>query len=299
MSKIAIIVDSSFAIPLEKRNRYHIMQVSLPIIFGDEAYREESDIQDVAALIKLIDEKKDLPATSQPSPGEWIEALNQAKAIGYDTAILMTLSSGISGSYQTVTNVAASYEGMAVYTWDSRITVIAAGHQALLAATLADQGVDAERIMAALNQLRQTMGVRFAVNDISHLQRTGRISTGQALIGGLLNIKPILSINLVLDGKIAAVGKSRKMSGALKEIKLALTEALSTVAYPVRITVIDANNQKLGDKWQAELQKEYPTIQFERSAMAPSIAVHTGSGAIAVVWEHDWQDLVRTTTINS
>ena len=124
------------------------------------------------------------------------------------------------------------------------------------------------------------------------MQRTGRLSRGAALVGGLLNIKPILSMDVQDEGKIGAVGKARKMSGALKEIKETLRQSLAEVDYPVRAIVVDGNDAKLGDKWLKDLQAEYPTVKFERGVLGAFIGVHTGDGAMGVLWAHDWEDLI-------
>lgn len=293
MSKIAVIIDSSSAMPVAIRNRYHIFQVNDPIIFGDEVYKETVDIHSLGELVKMMQEKKQLASTSQPAPGDWEEALNLAKASGYNQAILITLSSGISGTYQTANAIAQSYDGMdEVRAWDSKITVMGAGVQAILAAAMAEKNRSLDEIITSLEQLRSTIDVRFVVNDISHLQRTGRLSRGQALIGGLLNIKPILSIDVQDEGKIGAVGKARKMSGALKEIKEPLRQSLAEADYPVRAYVIDGNNTNLGDKWLKDLQSEYPTVKFERGVIGTFIGVHTGDGAMGVIWARDWEDLI-------
>lgn len=293
MSKTAVIIDSSSAMPVAIRNRYHIFQVNDPIIFGDEVYKETVDIHSLGELVKMMQEKKQLASTSQPAPGDWEEALNLAKASGYNQAILITLSSGISGTYQTANAIAQSYDGMdEVRAWDSKIAVMGAGVQAILAAAMAEKNRSLDEIITALAQLRSTIDVRFVVNDISYLQRTGRLSRGQALIGGLLNIKPILSMDVQDEGKIGAVGKARKMSGALKEIKEPLRQSLAEADYPVRAYVIDGNNTKLGDKWLKDLQSEYPTVKFERGVIGAFIGVHTGDGAMGVIWARDWEDLI-------
>ncbi|CAK8054332.1 DegV family protein [Eupransor demetentiae] len=293
MSKIAVIIDSSAAIPAEKRNHYHLFQVDVPILFGDETYLGDKDIHSLGQLVDMIKEKKVLPTTSQPTPGQWEQALNDAKNAGYDQAVIITLSSGISGAFQTATLVAQGYEGMGrVEVLDSRLTNMGAGEQAILASVLAEKGHDMDEILTKVAELRASLDVRFVVNDISHLQRTGRLSRGQALIGGLLNIKPLLAFDIEGDGKIGAVGRARKMSGARLEIKTALDEYLRKINYPVRAYVVDGNNPKLGDKWLKEFQTEYPAIQFERASMDPVIGVHTGDGGMALIWSRDWESMV-------
>ncbi|KAI3473430.1 hypothetical protein Pfo_030954 [Paulownia fortunei] len=232
-----------------------VSEVNDPIIFGDEVYKESVDIHDLGELVKMMKDKKQIASTSQPAPGDWEEALNLAKASGYDQALLVTLSSGISGTYQTAAAVADNYEGMSdVRAWDSKIAVMGAGMQALMAAAMAEKGKTLDEIMVALEKLRESIVVRFVVNDISHLQRTGRLSRGAALVGGLLNIKPILSMDVQDE--------------------------------------VDGNDAKLGDKWLKDLQAEYPTVKFERGVLGAFIGVHTGDGAMGVLWAHDWEDLI-------
>lgn len=290
MSKIAVIVDSSAALPQGIRNSYNIIEVSIPILFGQETFMGGQDITSVPQLLKMIDEKEDLPTTSQPSPAQWEKALTEAKDAGYDEAIIVTLSSVISGAFQTATVVASEYEGLKrVEVVDSKLVNMPEADQALLAAKLADEGADMDQILAAVADFKKHMGIRLVVNDISHLKRTGRLSRGQALIGGLLNIKPILEFDVEGDGKIGAVGKSRKMSGAKEQIQEAFEEYLSKVDFPVRAHIIDADNQKLADKWLKDFSTKYPTVTFERAPMDAVITVHTGEGAMAVVWSRDYK----------
>ncbi|MCK8617509.1 DegV family protein [Fructobacillus sp. M158] len=290
MAKIAVIVDSSAVLPQEIRNSYNIIEVSIPILFGQETYLGGQDITSVAQLVSMMDEKKDLPTTSQPSPAQWEKALTEAKDAGFNEAMIITLSSGISGAFQTATIVASEYEGLdRVEVVDSKLVNMAEGAQALLAAKLAKEDKSMDDILAALTDFRSHLGVRFVVNDISHLKRTGRLSRGQALIGGLLNIKPLLDFDIAGDGKIGAVGKVRKMSGAKDLIQEAFEDYLSKVDFPVRAYIIDANNQKLGDKWLKDFSAKYPAVSFERAAMDAVIAVHTGDGAMAVIWTRDYQ----------
>ena len=293
MSKIAIISDSASAIPATIRNRYHIFQVNDPIIFGEEVYKETVDIHDLGELVKMMKDKKMVASTSQPAPGDWEEVLSVAKASGYDKVLIIPISSGISGAYQTANLVAESYDGLSdVRVWDSKFAVMGSGMQSVMAAVMAETGKTLDDIITALETLQKTFDVRFVVNDISHLQRTGRLSRGAALVGGLLNIKPILSMDIQDEGKIGAVGKARKMSGALKEIKTALDQYLMQVDFPVRVIVVDGNDAKLGDKWLKELLHDYPTVKFERGVIGAYIGVHTGDGAMGLIWARDWETLI-------
>ncbi|MDF7637541.1 DegV family protein [Leuconostocaceae bacterium ESL0958] len=288
MTKTAVIVDSTAAIPLTKQHYYHIQEVPIPILFGQDAYLGNRDLHTVPELMQVMAEHKVLPTTSQPAPAAWEAALTQAKQDGYDQAVIVTLSAGISGAYQTASAVAAGFEGLPVAVIDSHLTNMAEGAQALLAAALGEQGASLPAIEAAVADFQAHLGARFVVDDISHLKRTGRLSRGQALVGGLLNIKPLLAFDIQGDGKIGAVGKARKMSGALSIIRESFDDYLKQADYPVRAYILDANNDKLAEKWAKELTQAYPTVQFERYPMDPVITVHTGEKAMALLWSKDW-----------
>jgi DegV family protein with EDD domain len=293
MSDIAVIVDSSGALSDEIRQQAGIFQVNVPIIFGTTTIKENEGIRTVAELTAKIEQDGVMPTTASPAPGDWEVQLDAAKAAGYTQALLLTISSGFSGGFQAATIAAQTYEGMnQVQAWDSKVTTLGLGWQALFAAKLAQNGADLETITQRLAEIRDQMQVRFVVNDISHLQRTGRVSAGAALIGGLLNIKPILAIDVDGEGKISAIGKARKMSGALKDVKTALADSLAQYDLPLRAAVIDGNNAALADKWQEELAAEFPDITFERGVLTPYIGVHTGDGAMGVLWTVDWEKLV-------
>ncbi len=109
----------------------------------------------------------------------------------------------------------------------------------LLAAKMARAGKNADEIVPELEKLRDANHVRFAVDNLSHLLRTGRITNSSALIGNLLRIKPILTFE---DGKIVALSKERTMKRALNKIKENIAESLPDMNYPVRIGIINGNN---------------------------------------------------------
>lgn len=293
MSDIAVIVDSSGALSDDVRQQTGIFQVNVPIIFGTTTIKENEGIRTVAELTEKIENEGVMPTTASPAPGDWEVQLDAAVAAGYTKALLLTISSGFSGGFQAATIAAQAYDKMTeVVAWDSKVTTLGLGWQALLAAKLAQNGSDLTAITQRLAEVRDQMQVRFVVNDISHLQRTGRVSAGAALIGGLLNIKPILAIDVDGEGKISAIGKARKMSGALKEVKTALSESLSQYDLPLRAAVIDGNNAALADKWRDELAEAFPEVTFERGVLTPYIGVHTGDGAMGVLWTIDWEKLV-------
>lgn len=293
MSKIAVIVDSSSYIPKDVCLKEHIYVVDNPVLFGRKVYHESHWPQN-AAFYKKMAASSAQPTTSQPSTGDLTAVFDQVKDDGYDQAVFVTLSSGFSGTYEAAVTAAVDYDGLEVHVWDSRIATMAAGNQALLAADLADKQWPMKDILARMQILRERTSVFFVVDSIKHLQRTGRLSGGQALIAGLLSIKPILNIDPSKDGKIVAVAKERKMTGAWRYIEEHFAEIVQDYAdakWPMRVTIVDADNPTLADSWMAKGQALWPDIVFERGIIGPLIGVHTGGKAVGFIWAQDYKTL--------
>ncbi len=287
---IAVIADSSFAISKEDQQKYNIYIIPTPIIFN-EKIKYDSDWSSPAKFYKEMNSAKNLPTTSMASPADVIRAFDQAKADGYQQAILMTLASGISGFYNLAVNMANDYEGLDVLVWDSKYTLMVSGVQALLAAELSAQGLARDQIIEKVRQLRDTTHVFIVVDDISHLKRTGRLAGGTALVAGLLNIKPILTFND--ESKIVAIGKERQMKRAWAWLLKQFSTDLAAFDRPVRVQFADANNRELTEKWQADLHSKYPTILTDFITIGPLIGVHTGEKAVGFVYMPDWKDIAR------
>ncbi|GAB6093308.1 DegV family protein [Furfurilactobacillus curtus] len=287
--KIAVLTDSSAYINQTDLDQYHIYVINDPVLFGHHVYHENVDL-DAAKFYALLKTEHEAPTSSQASNGEVQRVLDQAVADGYDTAIVVGMSSGISGFISNVTSYAPSVKNIAVHVWDSRIACAGAGNQVLLAAALAQQGLSVDEIFVRLAQLRQTTKVMFVVNDMRHLMRTGRISNGQSLIGAMLQIKPMLAFTP--EGKIIAVGRERQMKRAFQTIQTQFHEIVAQTDYPLRVSIVDANNPDLKAQWLATSQANFPQVTFESGIIGPIIGVHTGEKAMGFIYARDWQTLL-------
>ncbi len=152
--------------------------VPLSVVFGDKAYQEEVDIttNEFYEKVKTI---KQLPKTTQPSIGKINEKLEELSK-EYDQAIFITLSSGISGTYQTVRTAQSMADNIEVYPFDSEISCMAQGFYVLEAARLSEEGKDAPTILQRLDEIKKSLRAYFMVDDLSHLHRGGRLNGAQA-----------------------------------------------------------------------------------------------------------------------
>ena len=195
-----IIVDSTADLMPEFKSRVHT--VPLTVNFGDEEYIDGVTIDHKTFYEKLI-ESDVLPTTSQATPDAFIKEFEKAKKAG-EAAVVITLASKFSGTYQSATIAADDYEN--IYVVDSGSATMGSGILVELAFKLLDEGKNAEEIAKALEEEKKKIVIVALVDTLEYLKKGGRISKAVAFAGGVLNIKPVLS---VVDGEINMLGKAR------------------------------------------------------------------------------------------
>ena len=198
---VQIIVDSTadLAPGLEQR----VQIVPLTIHFGEKEYVSGVDIT-TTQFYELLVKSEELPKTSQPTPAAFEDAFRKAVDAG-DEVVCITISSKLSGTYQSASIAASEFPGK-VFVVDSRTVAIAAGLLTDYALNLADQGLTAEQIAAAVMEKRENVRLFALVDTLEYLKKGGRVSSTVAFAGGLLNIKPMIE---VAEGEVRMAGKAR------------------------------------------------------------------------------------------
>lgn len=198
--KTRIIVDSTADLMPEYKSR--VSMVPLTVHFGEEEYIDGVTIDHKTFYEKLI-ESDVLPSTSQATPDAFMKEFNKAKEAG-EAAVVITLASKFSGTYQSAMIAAAEYED--IYVVDSSSAAMGSGILVELAFRMIDEGKNAEQIAKALEEEKKKIVIVALVDTLEYLKKGGRISKAVAFAGGMLNIKPVLS---VIDGEINMLGKAR------------------------------------------------------------------------------------------
>ncbi|WP_449537817.1 DegV family protein [Ferdinandcohnia sp. Marseille-Q9671] len=276
--KTAIVTDSTAYIPEELREKHNIHMIPLSVVFGSESYREEVDIT-AEAFYEELRARNELPTTSQPPIGEFVELF---KKLGQenDAIISVHLSSGISGTYQGAVTAGDMVEGVKVYAFDSEISCMVQGFYALEAAEMASEGKPAEEILARLEEMKLSMRAYFMVDDLTNLQRGGRLSGAAAFVGSLLQVKPILHFE---DKVIVPFEKIRTRKKALNRV-FDLFDEDASKAVPMRAVLIHGNIEEEAKELKAKLEKKYPHVEFLLSYFGPVIGTHLGEGAVGLGW---------------
>ena len=197
---VRIIVDSSTDV--SEKYREKIQFVPLTVRFGDREYLDGVEISK-HQFYEMLVESDVLPTTSQATPAAFAEYLESVASAG-DSAVVITLSSKLSGTYQSAVLAAEDYPN--IYVVDSQSVAIGTGVLAQYAVELAQQGMGAEEIAQVLTQQREKVCVVALLDTLEYLKKGGRISKTVAFAGGMLNIKPVVTVQ---DGAVALIGKAR------------------------------------------------------------------------------------------
>lgn len=200
---IRLIVDSAADIPRARAEALGLRVLPLLVTFGSEHYRDGEDITAREFFEKLV-ESDGLPTTSQVSPYSFEQAYRQMLAAG-DTPVAITISSRLSGTYQSACIALEGLEGRA-FAVDSLSVSVGEGILVEYAARLIDRGLSAPALVAELEHVRSDIRIMALLDTLEYLKKGGRISAATAFAGGLLSLKPVISI---VDGAVELVGKAR------------------------------------------------------------------------------------------
>ncbi len=211
--KTAVVTDSTAYIPKEMRDRLHIHMMPLNVIFSNEAYREEIDIT-ADEFYEEVKRQEKLPTTSQPPIGKFVEKFEELQK-EYDDVISIHLSSGISGTYQGAASAGEMVEGIRFMRLIRKSGCMVQGFYVIEAAKMALMAKVQKKSLARLEEMKPSVKAYFMADDLSHLQRGGRLSSAQALIGSLLLVKPVLHF---VDKVIVPFEKIRTRKKAMKRI---------------------------------------------------------------------------------
>jgi DegV family protein with EDD domain len=278
MMKTAIVTDSTVYLPIEERERYNIHVVPISVHFDDATFEEEITLS-LEKFYEIVHTTKKFPKTSQPSIGKFVEVYERL-AKEYDEIVSIHISSGVSGTFDSALQAAQMVDTVKIYGFDSGV---AGGPLAIFtieAAKLAANGASAAQILARLEDLQTSLDAYFIVDDLIHLQRSGRLSVTSSIIGSILQIKPILHMK---NKKIAVFEKVRTKRKALQRVKEILHQAVETYG-ELQAVVMHVNCEQQGRTWMEKLQSTYPTVHFKLAYFGPSLATHLGEGTLAISW---------------
>ena len=275
--KTALLVDSGIDVPPSIIKEYGIYSLPLKIIYKDREYSDGVDIQAEEVYSNLSVE---IPKTSLPGAAEAISILDRIKSDGYENVLVVTLSSGLSGTYNMISLVAKDYEGLDVQVVDTKNIGIAGGMVAIRAAEYISEGMDFETLVKTVNEDVPDSKIFFCISTLEYLQKGGRIGLVSSMLGTALNLKPIISCNE--EGIYYNVAKISGRKRSLdKMIDIATEYASKGKLYNLAVVHGGAaeDAEKVKEKLLSKLSK-YKNV-FE-GQISPALGVHTGPGLVGI-----------------
>jgi len=272
---VKIIVDSTVDMADAVRARVSAV-VPLSVRFGEEEYKDGATIS-ASQFYEMLGRSAQLPTTSQPTPVAFEDAYREATADG-SQVVVITISSRLSGTYQSATIAAEDFPGK-VFVVDSRTAAIGSGVLAEYALELADRGMNGEEILAELMEKRKLVRLYAMVDTLEYLKKGGRLSAAVAVVGGLLNIKPLICVDE--DGLIQVAGTARGIKKAFATLSQESGKH-GGVDYekPFLVAYTGESDENMR-KYLAENGQLWPE-DTQTTIVGSAIGVHVGPGAVAV-----------------
>ncbi|MCS7282981.1 MAG: DegV family protein [Anaerolineae bacterium] len=274
---IKIITDTTSGLPRHIAEAYDIPVLPQIVIFGEEAFRDDTEL-DTQEFLRRLRSSPTLPKTAAPPPALFHPVFERLLAQGYRTLICLHPSSELSGTVRSATTAAQDFPDADIRVVDTRTIAAPLATVVILAERWAREGVDADTIIARVREMLARQRVYFVVDTLEYLHRGGRIGGAQALLGGLLQIKPILTLR---DGRVEPFEKQRTQKRALERLReLVLGECPRRSEAYLAVMHADAEAQAraLAEDFAAHLGiPEVPIYE-----LPPAIVTHAGPGVLAV-----------------
>lgn len=275
---VRIITDSGFDVPDASDARLTVLPLS--ITFGDTTYADGVDLTN-DRFFELLIESDELPKTSQATPYAYAQIFERVRAAG-DEAVVITLSSGLSGTYQSAVTAAADYPE--VHVVDSKNVTIGQGILVQYALRLADEGRGAAEIASMVESARERLVLLALLDTLEYLRRGGRIPKSVGAIGELLSIKPVVGVR---DGEVVMLGKARGSKNGRNLLHQEVEKNGIDFAMPVLIGYSGLSDKLLRKYlednraiWEDKVAEEDLPI----TSVGATVGTHVGPNAIALAF---------------
>jgi fatty acid kinase fatty acid binding subunit len=273
---VRVVTDSSCDLPVDRAEELGIEIVPLTIRFGSKEYVDRVELTNEEFWRKVATSDA-LPETAAPSAGAFEETFRRLADDGADGIVCINLSSRLSATMQAAQLAAKALKGTCpVEVVDSLSVSMGLGLQCINAVTLAAGGADVDAVARAAEDQALRTRLFGALDTLEHLRRGGRIGAAQALLGGVLSIKPVIEVR---DGAVAEAGKVRTRSKSLQ----LLADKVAHAPNPEQVFAFDAQAPDI-DELVDLLSATVPRERIEFGTIGPVIGTHAGPRTIGVGW---------------
>jgi fatty acid kinase fatty acid binding subunit len=286
---IRIVTDSGAHLPPEVRRQFAIPVVPLVVLFGAKAYKDEVEVSN-DQFYEMLHSEKVHPTTSTPAPAEFISVWKPLLDSGEEIVTLL-LPSGLSATYASAATAKAQLEAergkpLPITLVDSRWLSMAMGFQAIAGARAACSGQTREQVAAAMTALDSRLTLIFLLDTLEYLRRGGRIGKGQAFLGMMLHIKPLLQI---ANAQVEPLERARSRKAGLNRLVELVSdpphkESERVGSGPLHVAVLHAGAPKEAEYLENELRARFNIAELYIAQIGPVIAVHSGPQAVGLAF---------------
>lgn len=273
--KIALVADSACDLPSKIVKEMGIRILPLKIIYPDKQYSDRVDIEPMDVYNRMPAE---IPTTSMPNIQEIKAMIENIRQEGFTHLLAMTLSSGLSGTYQTVKLAAQDFDDIIIKVVDTRTLSMATGWMVLDAARNIAKGLSFESVLEKFSLLQPKVRAFYVLETLEYLRKGGRIGQVAGMLGEFLNLKPIIGVNT--EGVYYTHAKVRGRNKSLQRLIDLVTESVGN--RPFNLAVMHGGAQKEGEDMLAKFRKLPNLKELIFSDISPALGVHTGPGLLAV-----------------
>jgi DegV family protein with EDD domain len=281
---IKIVTDSTSYLPTDEIEKYDIRAVPLNVHFGEDQTFQEGVNLNNDQFYAMLAEATELPTTSQPSPGQFLEVFSELSEAGHDV-LSIVISSKLSGTYQSALDAKSMLPDANIVVIDTYSVASPLGLMVITAAEMAADGHTMDEIVVRIEQMRRDMRVYFVVDTLEYLQKGGRIGAAAAFLGTLLKVKPILMLD---DGVIQPLDKVRSKRKAMQRL-LSELESQISVGQPVQAIAMHAQASEEAQELEAEVRRRFNCQRAFFGEVGPVVGTHTGPGLLgAAICPNAW-----------
>jgi DegV family protein with EDD domain len=273
---VRIITDTTAGLPRELTAKLGIPVIPQIVIFGEKTYRDDTEL-DTSTFLKLLKESKQLPKTAAPSP-ELYKPFFQEAAGKNDPVLVIAPSEKVSGTFNSAMTARKDFPNADIRVIDTQTVAGDLGTLALLAHQLAQQGKTADEIESRVRDLIPRGRTFFLIDTLEYLQKGGRIGGARAILGELLQVKPILQIK---EGQVAPYEQERTKKRALGKLIEVVSEQVKVSSSP-HLCVMHVEALEDATALALTFTSQLNISNIPIYELPPAIVVHAGPKTLAV-----------------
>jgi DegV family protein with EDD domain len=279
---VRVITDSVAQVPESIAQELAIPVVPFVVTINGTPYEDGVSIQP-GALYQRMRSEKVIPKTSSPSPGRYVQVMDEVIKQGTDSILFVGLSSKLSGSFNVLSQAAdivrEAHPGITIELFDTKSAAIAEGYIAIKAAQAAREGLDLAGVTRVAHDTQNRVGIVVSFDTLEYLARGGRIGKAAYLLGNLVDIKPIITLNS--EGLVEPIGK---VFGDQKAFEALIdhVDAVSAGCKRLTLAVMDADAPDRGEELKRLAVERLKPQELIQTTITPVMGAHTGPGLVGL-----------------